>query len=190
MSAMSAEPGTPQAWERRLDTTSWWVRTLARVGLWMVFTLLMWSVLPMLVGWPARVVMSGSMLPLLTPGDVVVAHPLDDATVRAGQVIIFEDPSEPRTLVHRVFAVDGNIVTTKGDANPTPDSTPLEKTHIQGKVWLRIPLVGLPRLWIAHHDFRALGGAVAMITGLLIAAVDWRRPSDAPTATVSEAQPV
>jgi signal peptidase I len=163
----------------------WVVRTLARAGLWVLLSLLLWSALPSLAGMPTRVVMSGSMTPVLEPGDVVVARPLGRGVPSPGQVVLFADRSEARDVVHRVVGVEGGVLTTRGDANPTPDSAPVQLGDVRGTAWLRVPFAGLPRLWLVHRDLGALGGAVALVTGLFVAAVDWRRPQDPPPAPTS-----
>jgi signal peptidase len=125
---------------------------------------------PLAVGWPATVVMSGSMMPAITPGDVVVAKPVQASELRPGQVILFVDPAAKQTtLVHRVVSrnTNGSLV-TKGDANEVADSTPVPTSAIQGRMLARVPFVGLPRYWLAHRQWLPLGASAVLLTLLVL----------------------
>jgi signal peptidase len=79
----------------------------------------------MLGAWRFAVIDSGSMRPVLDPGDVAVmtAEPLAD--VRRGQVVAFHPPGQAITVTHRVWSVEhtpaGLVIQTKGDANNAVD---------------------------------------------------------------------
>src|SRR2546430_7665489 len=95
---------------------------LRRAALAALGGLLLWSVLPVLFGWTATVVVSGSMVPVLRPGDVVVVSPVkagDVGKLTPGKVILVSDPAHPgQLLTHPLAGVttDGNLI-PKGDAN-------------------------------------------------------------------------
>ena len=120
-------------------------------------TLAAFAVLPLLFGISGSIVQSGSMVPSIAIGDVVLAQPLArSAPVQIGRVMTFHatSPTGERVLMlHRVIGVhpDGTFVTA-GDANRDADSTPLERSDMVGTAFLRIPLVGLPAFWFAHGD--------------------------------------
>src|SRR5690349_12968093 len=60
------------------------------------------AVIPVMLGWSATVVMSGSMEPAVAPGDVIVTS-RPSSPPRIGQIVRFPDPAEPgRFLLHRV----------------------------------------------------------------------------------------
>ena len=71
------------------------------------------------------VVMSGSMEPAYSAGDLVVLRPVKD--IQVGDIVAFETPRGtpgfPPRLIHRVQEYDqaGARMTTKGDANPDSD---------------------------------------------------------------------
>ncbi|NQV06934.1 S26 family signal peptidase [bacterium] len=48
------------------------------------------------------VLTSGSMSPLLQTGDVVIAEPLGGLGLSPGTIIVFEDPSQPGLITHRI----------------------------------------------------------------------------------------
>ncbi|WP_127354034.1 signal peptidase I [Actinacidiphila soli] len=100
------------------------------------------------------VVQSGSMRPALMPGDVALYQPPRDVTPAVGQIVLFQDPTRPgQLLTHRVYQVlPNNDLITKGDANSTPDSTPVRPTALQGVARLRVPWIGLSvQLWRAKQ---------------------------------------
>ncbi|MGW2509898.1 signal peptidase I [Streptomyces scopuliridis] len=118
--------------------------------------LLVWAHLPVVaLGWTAGVVQSGSMRPALMPGDVVLYQPPPrDRTPAVGQIVLAQDPTRPsHLLTHRVYQVlPNNDLITKGDANPTTDSTPIRPAALQGVARLRVPWIGLPaQLWRAKQ---------------------------------------
>lgn len=116
--------------------------------------LLTWGTAPYAVGWHTTMITSGSMAPAVRPGDLVVIAPLGPAqaatTDLTGLVIQFEDPGRPdRLVLHRVVRPDGTgKFITKGDANITPDSTPVPLSAVRGLARLRVPAAGLPMLWL------------------------------------------
>ncbi|MFF2847097.1 signal peptidase I [Streptomyces sp. NPDC058001] len=152
---------------------------ISRTVLGSMVGLLMWAHLPvMALGWTAGVVQSGSMRPALAPGDVVLYQPTQrDRAPAVGQIVLALDPTRPgRLLTHRVHQVlPDNALITKGDANSTPDSTPIRPTALQGVARLRVPWIGLPvQLWRAKQ---LVPGAIALLglaTLLALAALPLR----------------
>ncbi|GAA4984066.1 signal peptidase I [Kineococcus glutinatus] len=127
--------------------------------------LVLWSVLPTAVGWRTSAIVSGSMAPHLAVGDVVITSPVAVDALRPGMVVRFPDPTgAPRAIVHRVVRADaGGTLVTKGDANQSEDSTPVQRDAVTGVGRLRVPLVGLPTVWVREGRF----APVAAVTGLL-----------------------
>ncbi len=131
----------------------------ARATLAMVLSLVVWSILPLLVGWTPQVILSGSMEPRIHSGDVIVTREVSPTDLTKGQVITTIDPDSPaKTRTHRVLERDsaGQIV-TKGDANRDPDSTSVANDAVLGLGVVRVPYVGRPAYWLAEHNFGALG---------------------------------
>lgn len=93
--------------------------------------------LPMPFGVGAAVVQSGSMEPTLYKGDLLFVKAQDDYGV--GDIVVYQ--SEGILVVHRIVAVNGDTVTTQGDANNVPDK-PFDAGCIKGRVIGRIPGVG------------------------------------------------
>jgi signal peptidase I len=103
----------------------------------------LWALLPLALGWTPAVVVSGSMMPSIRPGDVVFYQRGKD--VRPNRILLADEPGHPgRLLSHRVVEInsDGTIV-TKGDANPTVDSTAIAPSAVHGQARLVVPYIGL-----------------------------------------------
>ena len=95
------------------------------------------NTVPMPFGVGAAVVVSGSMEPALSAGDLIIVAEREDYAV--GDVIVFQDGR--MAVTHRITAVADDTVTTKGDANNTEDS-PIHRAQIKGKVVAAVPLAG------------------------------------------------
>lgn len=125
-------------------------RTAAVAWLLVLGCLALWSLGPVTFGWRPVVVTTGSMMPTIKPGDVVVVSP-DVSRLRRGQVVLVRDPSMPAGQVaHRVIRMHGNgDVETKGDANPTPDVGVRRAADVLGTARLVVPAAG--RLAMLRH---------------------------------------
>ncbi|WP_307044165.1 signal peptidase I [Agromyces ramosus] len=117
---------------------------------------------PMLFGLTGSVVQSGSMAPLIEPGDVTLSTSFSaEEATPMGRVITFEAPAgsaRPGLVLHRIVAIDddGQVVTA-GDANAHPDSTGLSRSDIVGRAVVLVPLIGLPSLWLTTGQIVPLG---------------------------------
>lgn len=92
-------------------------------------------------------VLSSSMTPAIPVGAVVVIRPVETEAVRVGDIITFQDPSNPMAMVtHRVIGVtvlgDSRFFETQGDANPAPDRDLVPSDFVIGRVILHIPMLG------------------------------------------------
>ena len=83
-------------------------------------------------------VLTGSMIPTIRPGSLVVGTPTSGASLHVGEIIMFRPPApygapggDP--IVHRVASIseqDGaTIIRTKGDDNPAVDPWKLDGTR-------------------------------------------------------------
>jgi signal peptidase len=66
-------------------------------------------------------VLSNSMQPTFSAGDVVVTQGVPISSVRVGDVITFVPPTEARPLIHRIASLNNGVITTRGDANSVED---------------------------------------------------------------------
>lgn len=95
------------------------------------------TVLPMPFGVGAAVVLSGSMEPALSVDDLIVVIARENYHV--DDVVVYQSGSS--LVVHRIVGVDGEMVTTQGDANNAPDD-PVDISIIKGAVVGRVRNVG------------------------------------------------
>lgn len=132
----------------------------------------MWAILPDVLGWHTVVVMTGSMEPRVQPGDALVYQPMAAAGLRPGQVIIVNDPTHPgRLLSHRMAKrMSNNELITRGDANPSADSTPVKSKAVLGLARLRVQYIGLPWKWLHEGRPGLAFGALALIVAAIVGA--------------------
>ncbi len=120
---------------------------------------------------PLMVVSSGSMIPTLNVGDIILVRGVDPSTVTVGTIIIFHSPSDyEMPIVHRVVAIDnqggGIFFETKGDNNPTRDGWRVPGQNLMGVYIGKVPYVGLLSL-----ELRGPLGVtlIILLVGLIIA---------------------
>lgn len=118
-----------------------WIPTLVLILLVVPFVVM---AAPFLIGGnQALVVLSGSMEPAMSTGDMVVTEPVDPAAIHEGDIITYERGRE--LVTHRV--VDrvqdpGMAFRTKGDANEDPDQYLVDESQVRGRVMLIVPYYG------------------------------------------------
>lgn len=93
--------------------------------------------LPMPFGYGAAVVLSGSMEPEFSEGDLIIVKETDD--YKPKDIVVFQD--ENTLVVHRIISIDGETITTKGDANESADE-PINASAVKGEVLFWIPFAG------------------------------------------------
>jgi len=126
------------------------------------------TVVPPLLGWQSTIVISGSMAPAIRTGDVVLSAPLrapDATALPVGAVVLATDPGRAHDLLmHRVVAhnADGTL-TTKGDANPIADTTPMPTANVRGVGRIRVPYVGIPVLRARHGEWLPALAVLALV---------------------------
>jgi len=157
---------------------------VVRVGaglLWAIGGLLLGLCLaitvPYLVGFRSLTVMSGSMVPTLRVGDVVVVEQISPTSARIGDVVTFRDPTDPtRLLTHRVRKIeiaDGVVrFVTKGDANTSVEAWKVPAGGTIGRVVYHVPWIGYALFWIRGRLGRLL---LLVIPALALGAYElWR----------------
>ena len=91
------------------------------------------------------VVLSGSMEPALSPGDVVIVDA--SVPVRVGDVITYRTGGDSVPTTHRVVGERDGGYETKGDANENVDAGLVGPEAIVGQTVLVIPVIGHVILW-------------------------------------------
>ncbi len=125
--------------------------------------------LPVVLGWRPYTVLTGSMRPVIQPGDVVMDRPVKAINVKIGDVITFSDPSREGALVtHRVRSLKrlgGRVeVETRGDANNASERWTIAREDPVGKV-----VYVLPKIGHVGHAIRTPVGLIALFVLPLLA---------------------
>jgi signal peptidase I len=137
--------------ERIVVGTRSWYRKATVLTRWfgyaLAFTLISFSILSFQGSIKARVVLTGSMVPVINPGDVILTTPPSNITPKIGTIVAYVGRRFDGTAVgvfsHRI--IGGNAQTgfiVKGDANPAPDTQKPKVSDITGVVIFVIPLIG------------------------------------------------
>lgn len=100
--------------------------------------------LPQTFGYSHLAVLSGSMEPEISAGDLVVIR--RQTAYQPGDIITFDEGGVFTT--HRIMEIRDDGFCTKGDANNTPDSRPVPFERVVGRVILVIPGAGKVLLFL------------------------------------------
>src|SRR3954471_8584456 len=107
--------------------------------------------LPNVLGYQSLTVVSGSMVPTLGVGSVVIDEVIAPAAARPGDIVTFKDPLHPRQLTHRLQKVRVEGVTfylaAFGDPNDAPEHGSVPRTGHIGRVVAPLPKLGYARQW-------------------------------------------
>ena len=163
-----------------------WIRrlVLALLGLLMGLQIyfvnagrVMGDPLPMPFGYGAAVVLSGSMEPTYSAGDLLIVKKTDH--YQTGDIVVYQ--TGRNLVVHRIIDMNGETVTTQGDANNAPDES-FTVSQIKGISVGSIPFVGT---W-----FRILKTPVGLMAAFLctifLIEVSFRKQSDTDAAELEK----
>jgi len=157
----------------------WTIRLVVTLAV-LAFGLL--AVGPHVANYRTMTMLTGSMSPVIDPGDVTIVTPLPVDEVEVGMIIAYHIPIDDHHLVsHRVVSVehaaDGTVtVETKGDANDAVDPW---KATLQGDTAYQVRAV-VPELGHVIEALRTpvvsqalVYGAPALLAGWLLLSI-WR----------------
>jgi len=94
-------------------------------------------------GYNLYLVRSESMKPAINMGDLIITGPMNgliNGEVKPGTIVTYETSKE--LVTHRVQAVDGEALVTKGDAVEDTDPWPVTLSDVRGIYLFKIPFVG------------------------------------------------
>lgn len=132
--------------------------------------------LPRLLGYRVYAVISGSMEPAISVGDLIYVRQREPEAVAENDVIAFYGTeSSGGIIVHRVVEnrrVDGSFL-TKGDANAQPDLAPVGYERLLGTAEGRVPLLGNLAL-ILTGTWGKLAAMCLILAAVLLRAVSAR----------------
>lgn len=103
---------------------------------------------------PLSVVVSGSMEPAISRGDVAILYN-SEKPLEVGEVVAFRVVDDGPTILHRIIAINetDHTILTKGDNNWVSDAHflyqgRLPKERVDSRVWAIVPYIGRPFTWI------------------------------------------
>jgi len=128
---------------------------------WIITTIIAVATVWFAVGvFPVKpfLVPSGSMVPVISPGDVVLIAPVNADAIKVGEIIEYRSVKENINIVHRVIEITGNVpdlfFITKGDANNSPDPDPVSTQAVMGREIIVVPKIG----WLSIAVKKLLSG--------------------------------
>lgn len=114
-------------------------------------------------GFGASLVLSGSMEPEISTDDLVFVKKPEDLHV--GDVVLYNTGGS--NVLHRITKIDGDIITTRGDANNTEDK-PFSRSAVLGVYIGKIPSGGKIIRSVTNPPF-----VMAVVFLLMAVAVTW-----------------
>lgn len=147
---------------------AWSVFTTAVVILFVLLAVFLMG--SRIMGYRVFTVISGSMEPEYSVGDLIYVKEVDPLTVKVGDPITFVLNENLVVATHRVTAIDyeNQRFTTKGDANEIEDQSPVHFNNLIGKPEFAIPKLG----YVSDFVQNPPGTYIAVgIAALLIVAV-------------------
>ncbi|MDD7930731.1 signal peptidase I [Microbacterium thalli] len=174
---------------RRAPTATPWydspwriaARALSSAAIVVVLTALVALVaVPRLTGGDSLTVLSGSMEPTFSAGDVIVVKGIDErdvcSAVSIGSIVtFFPEPNDPTLITHRVIGktigsfedgTDCRLI-TQGDANSSADA-PVSPQQVRGVFLFGVPGLGWARHWVADNPLIFAAGIGAVVIGWML----------------------
>ena len=148
-----------------------------------------------LVGLQVFNVVSGSMEPTYSVGDLLYVKHVDPDSVKVGDPITFVLNEDLVVATHRVVSIDreNNQFITKGDANETADANPVHFNNLIGVPVFSIPLLGYVSAFIQNPP----GKYIAIVCGVALLAVVFlpdllnkKKKEETPAEEAAQLQPV
>ena len=144
----------------------WDTATTALVVLVVIFAVFLMG--SRLMGMQVFNVISGSMEPTYSVGDLLYVKTVDPDSIKVGDPITFVLNEDLVVATHRVVKIDSanRYFTTKGDANETEDAAPVHFNNLVGTPVFAIPMLGYVSAYIQSPP----GMYVAIAMGVLLVA--------------------
>ncbi len=125
-----------------------------------------------LIGLQVFHVVSPSMEPTYSVGDLLYVKTVDPDSVKVGDPITFVLNEDLVVATHRVVAIDGEKrqFTTMGDANKTEDAAPVHFNNLIGIPVFAIPLLGYVSSYIQSPPgmYVAIGFGIVLLAAVFL----------------------
>lgn len=133
--------------------------------------------MPMPFGYGMSVVLSGSMEDRLSVDDLVIIKATDDYKVN--DIVLFQEGNS--FVIHRIIEIDGDTVTTKGDANNVADE-PINKSQIKGVLVYDIVGIGA----VMNILKQPVSVFIILAVAVLLTELSYRKEKDKDTEELDE----
>ena len=129
-----------------------------------------------LMGYRCYTIISGSMEPQYSVGDLIYVKNVDVNTITVGEPITFVLNEELVVATHRVVRVDteNQHFYTKGDANEIEDSDPVHFNNVIGVPQFSIPKLGYVSAFVQNPPGMYITVGVGIVLILLVFFSDMR----------------
>lgn len=123
-----------------------------------------------IMGYQCYSVISGSMEPTYSVGDLIYVKEVDPSQIEIGDPVTFVLNEELQVATHRVIGVneEKQVFYTKGDANEIPDSNPVHFKNVIGVPQFSIPLLGYVSKYIQTPPGMYVAFGVGALLVLLV----------------------
>lgn len=125
-----------------------------------------------ILGFQVFNVISGSMEPTYSVGDLIYVKEIDPNEICVGDPITFVVNEDLVVATHRVIEIDveKQHFYTKGDANETADASPVHFNNVIGIPKFSIPLLGYVSDYIQHPPgtYVAIGFVAVLIAAVFL----------------------
>ena len=133
--------------------------------------------MPMPFGYGMSVVLSGSMEDRLSVDDLVMIKATD--TYQVDDIVLYQEGDS--LVIHRIIEIDGDTVTTKGDANNVADE-PINKSQIKGVLVYDIAGLGA----VVNLLKQPVSVFILLAAALLLTELSYRKEKDKDTEELDE----
>ena len=129
---------------------------------------------PRLCGIQIYGVLSGSMEPAYSVGDLIYVVPTAEEDIEVGDVISYLLNASGTVATHRVVEIDeeNSSFYTKGDANDAADGSSVHYNNVIGVVRFGIPLLGYATMFMSTTSGKILTVTAVIATMILIVLLD------------------
>lgn len=118
------------------------------------------------MGYEVNVVLSNSMEPIYTTGELLLVRPATANEIKVNNIISYSGSrNTDNVITHRVVGINQKeqVFFTKGDANDSQDSNPVAFTRLKGIVETNIPYLGL-----VYGVFQLVSTKIILVSLILI----------------------
>lgn len=145
-----------------------------------------------ILGYQVYTVISGSMEPSYSVGDLLYVKDVDPDSVKVGDPITFVMNEDLVVATHRVVRIDAENQRfyTKGDANETEDAAPVHYNNLIGVPKFAIPKLGYVSDFVQHAPgmYITIGIGILLIVAVFLPDFIGKKKSEEVAAEVTAAK--